>query len=77
MFVVFWVVPCGACASDRVSGERSDRNTVGSEALRLHTVPLLYECLSTDTSKNESVPFILGSVGFHSVGCNHVVHDVV
>ena len=35
MFVVFWVVPCGACASDRVSGERSDHNIVGSEALRL------------------------------------------
>ena len=36
MFVVFWVVPCGACASDRVSGERSDHNIVGLEALRLH-----------------------------------------
>ena len=35
MFVVFWVVPCGACASDRVSGERSDHNIVVSEALRL------------------------------------------
>ena len=34
---VFWVVPCGACASDRVSGERSDHNIVGSEALRLQS----------------------------------------
>ena len=64
MVVTPWYVCCVlgrsvcACAFDRVSGERSDRNTVGSEALRLHTVPLLYECLSTDTSKNESVPFI-------------------
>lgn len=71
MFVVFWVVPCGACASDRVSGERSDHNIVGSEALRLQWSRSEGSKLLPDSSEHMIISVLCCLAAVSKIPCRH------
>ena len=71
MFVVFWVVPCGACASDRVSGERSDHNIVGSEAVRLQWSHSEESKLLPDSSEHMIISVLCCLAAVSKIPCRH------
>ena len=71
MFVVFWVVPCGACASDRVSGERSDHNIVGSEAVRLQWSHPEGSKLLPDSSEHMIISVLCCLAAVSKIPCRH------
>ena len=71
MFVVFWVVPCGACASDRVSGERSDHNIVGSEAVRLQWSHPEESKLLPDSSEHMIISVLCCLAAVSKIPCRH------